>query len=256
MRAHLADLRAEFRGPRALVVWAGLTLLLSVGGPLGTSHSVDFEHRFLFWALIVIGMVSLSAIVTDILARLSGEMPRKRDIILAAAVVALVLTLPIRALAAGATTLSVGIVTSRASETLAFLFLTALAVVAMRHMDLTPKKVAGLPPADAGEAVDHPRVVARLEPELRGALLSLTGRDHYVDVRTTAGTGAILMRFSDAMAEVAPVEGAQIHRSHWVAWSAIRGVIGESGKVFVQVGDQKLPVSRSYRQALAERGLL
>ena len=101
-----------------------------------------------------------------------------------------------------------------------------------------------------------PRVVARLEPHLHGALLSLTGRDHYVDVRTAAGTGAILMRFSDAMAEVAPVEGAQIHRSHWVAWAAIEGIARDGGKPVVVTGTERLPVSRRYRQALVDRGLL
>lgn len=255
MRAYLAEVRAEFRGPRALVVWAGLTVLLAVGGPLGTLDSVDFEHRMLFWAVVVIGMISLSAIVTEMMARLLGDVPRKRDLIAAAAVVALVLTVPISAFAAGDSGISVGIVTTRYSETAAFLFLTALAFTSVRHLDLSPKDSV-LPPEAGDAASDLPRVVARLEPRLHGGLLSLTGRDHYVDVRTTAGTGAILMRFSDAMAEVAPVEGAQIHRSHWVAWAAISGVERDGGKLVVLVGDEKLPVSRSYRQSLVERGLL
>lgn len=256
MHAYLDDLRAEFRGPRALLVWAGLTVLLAVGGPLGTLHSCAFEHRVLFWALVVIAMISLSAIVMDVIGRLSGTAPRKRDLVIAAAVVALVLTLPIRAFAAGMTELSVAIVTSQANETMAFLFLTALALSSVRHLELTPKAAMSVPQADTDSAPDLPRVVARLEPQVQGALLSLTGRDHYVDVRTTAGTGTILMRFSDAMAEVAPVQGAQIHRSHWVAWSAIDGVERDGGKYFVLSGDQRLPVSRSFREALAERGLL
>lgn len=255
MHAYLDDLRAEFRGPRALIVWAGLTALLAVGGPLGTLHSCDFELRVLFWALVVVAMITLSAIVMDVMGRWSGDVPRKRDLVIAAAVVALVLTVPIRALAAGATEVGLAIVTSRTSETLAFLFLTALALSSVRHVELTPKEAMVLPQA-AEDVSDMPRVVARLEPQLQGGLLSLTGRDHYVDVRTTAGTGAILMRFSDAMAEVAPVEGAQIHRSHWVAWAAIDGVERDGNKYFVVTGDQRLPVSRSFREALAARGLL
>jgi DNA-binding LytR/AlgR family response regulator len=258
MRAYLAEVRAEFRGPRALIVWVGLTLLLAVGGPLGTLQSVDFEHRVLFWAAIVICIISLSSLATNVMARLSGEAPRKRDLIVAAAVVALVLTVPICAFAAGNSGLlgglSVDIVTARVSETTAFLFLTALALTSIRHLDLSPQ--TDVPTQPAEDAPDLPRVVARLDPHLRGGLLSLTGRDHYVDVRTTAGTGAILMRFSDAMGEVAPVEGAQIHRSHWVAWAAIEAVERDGGKLVVVTGDEKLPVSRSYRQALAERGLL
>lgn len=258
MRAYLSEVRAEFRGPRALIVWAGLTLLLAVGGPLGTLQSVDFEHRVLFWAAIVVSMISLSSLATNVLTRLSGEAPRKRDLIVVAGLVALVLTVPISAFAAGNSgllgRLSVEIVTARVSETMAFLFLTALALTSIRHLDLSAQTAVSAQPAENDS--DVPRVVARLDPHLRGSLLSLTGRDHYVDVRTTAGTGAILMRFSDAMGEVAPVEGAQIHRSHWVAWAAIDGVEREGGKLVVVTGDEKLPVSRSYRQALVERGLL
>jgi hypothetical protein len=250
--------RAEFRGPRALAVWAGLTLLLVVGGPLGTLDSSRFEHRVVFWALVVTGMISLSALATALMVRLSGQGPRKRDLIVAAAAVALVLTVPISAFAGGQAGISIDIVTARVSETMAFLFLTALAVMSIRHLGLAPPPAA--PPRRGGDAAaelsDMPRVVARLEPHLHGALLSLTGRDHYVDVRTTAGTGAILMRFSDAMAEVAPVEGAQIHRSHWVAWAAIEGIARDGGKPVVVTGTERLPVSRRYRQALVDRGLL
>lgn len=265
MRIYLAELREEFRGPRALVVWAGLTTVLTVGGPLGTLHNCTFEHRFLFWSVVVIGMILLTAIFSAGVNRITRRPLMRRDVALVAGVVSLVLTLPIRAFAAGDGTLSMGIVSSRPTETLVFLFLTALALTAFRHLAQSPATVAGMPGAvarmDAAPepsslpAPDLPRVVARLEPHLQGELLALTGRDHYVDVRTTAGTGSILMRFSDAMAEAAPVPGTQIHRSHWVAWAAIDGVEREGGKVLVRVAEQRLPVSRSFRDALAARGL-
>lgn len=253
MGGYLTDLQAEFRGPRSLVVWAGLTFALSVGGPLGTLHTCTFEHRFLFWSVVVIGMIILTAMVSALQVRFSRRPQRQRDLVLVAGTVALLLTVPIRAVAAGATEMSVQIVSSRATETLAFLFLTTLALALFRQMNMP----AVVPTAVAVETpVDQPRVIDRLEPALRGSLLSLTGRDHYVDVRTSAGTGSILMRFSDAMAEVAPVEGAQIHRSHWVAWSAIDSVERDGAKISVVVAGQRLPVSRSFRGALAERGLL
>ena len=64
MRGYLTDLRAEFRGPRSLVVWAGLTFALAIGGPLGTLHNCTFEHRFLFWSVVVIAMIILTAMVS------------------------------------------------------------------------------------------------------------------------------------------------------------------------------------------------
>lgn len=253
MRAYVAELRAEFQGPRALVVWAGLTTVLAVGGPLGTLETCTFEHRFLFWSVVVIAMVTLIAMAQALWTRISGRPPGRRDLPFVAAAVALGLTVPIRAVAAGHGEMSVQIVSSRMTETLAFLFLTTLALAAFRQMHIPLAAPAEPPVTTPG---DQPRLVARLDPALQGDILSLTGRDHYVDVRTTAGAASILMRFSDAMAEAAPVEGTQIHRSHWVAWSAIDGVERDGGKIAVIVAGQRLPVSRSYRAALAERGLI
>jgi hypothetical protein len=265
MRAYWAELREEFRGPKTLVVWAGLTTLLTVGGPLGTLHSCTFQHRFLFWSVVVIGMILLTTMVSAGINRLVRRPLMRRDVALVAGIVSLVLTLPIRSFAAGSGDLSVGIVTSRPTETLAFLFLTAMALSGFRHLMRMPDHVvidrigAGGTMAvetEAKPAQELPRVVTRLEPRLQGELLALTGRDHYVDVLTRAGRGSILMRFSDAMSEAGMVPGTQIHRSHWVAWSAIDGVEREGAKVFVRVADERFPVSRSFRNALAARGLL
>ena len=48
----------------------------------------------------------------------------------------------------------------------------------------------------------------------------ITAQDHYVNVQTDAGSELCLIRFRDAIAETYPVEGIQIHRSHWIAWHA------------------------------------
>lgn len=96
-----------------------------------------------------------------------------------------------------------------------------------------------------------------MEPELRGALVSMTVRDHYVDVVTSAGLSSLLLRFSDAMDETEGVPGAQVHRSHWVAWSAVTGTEREPGKLFLLLSDgSRIPVSRAHRAKLEERGLV
>ena len=71
---------------------------------------------------------------------------------------------------------------------------------------------------------------------------------------TAQGQTSLLMRFADAMAELDGVAGMQVHRSHWVAFAAVRGITRARGKTFLQLEDGRLvPVSRSYLDAVAER---
>jgi DNA-binding LytR/AlgR family response regulator len=88
-------------------------------------------------------------------------------------------------------------------------------------------------------------------------LVALSVRDHYVEVQTMAGRGTLLMRFGDAVAEVAPVEGAQVHRSHWVAWDRVARVVREDGRLMLEMAEgPPIPVSRNNRDRLVERGLI
>ncbi len=51
------------------------------------------------------------------------------------------------------------------------------------------------------EVAVPPRLFQRIAPEAHGDLISISVRDHYVDVVTSAGQASLLMRLSDAMAE-------------------------------------------------------
>ncbi len=103
----------------------------------------------------------------------------------------------------------------------------------------------------------RPRLFNRLPATFEGQVYRLTVRDHYVDVVTSDGTFTIRSRFTDAIAEMEPVQGHCTHRSHWVVDSAIVGVEKEKGKSFLHLsnGDQ-VPVSRKYKQQLVDDGLL
>ncbi|MEZ5714276.1 MAG: LytTR family DNA-binding domain-containing protein [Paracoccaceae bacterium] len=61
----------------------------------------------------------------------------------------------------------------------------------------------------------------------------------------------IRLRFSDAIAEMEPMQGYCTHRSHWVSHAAISGVEREPGKLFLRlVNGDRVPVSRKYRPEL------
>ncbi|MEQ9695684.1 LytTR family DNA-binding domain-containing protein [Shimia sp. SDUM112013] len=103
---------------------------------------------------------------------------------------------------------------------------------------------SGAPPAPARQ---QPPFFARLSPELGHTLISLTAQDHYVEVTTQAGRDLIHLRFGDALEELGDYPGQQIHRSHWIAASAFRGLGRHNNRLVAYLSDGRcLPVSRSF----------
>ncbi|MGB0411311.1 MAG: LytTR family DNA-binding domain-containing protein [Pikeienuella sp.] len=102
-----------------------------------------------------------------------------------------------------------------------------------------------------------PRILSRIKPGLGARLMRLTMQDHYVEVFTDQGSQLVLMRFADALEEIAPTPGWRIHRSHWVAEAAMADIRRADGKTFVvlESGDE-LPISRTYLPKLREAGVL
>lgn len=95
--------------------------------------------------------------------------------------------------------------------------------------------------------VEMPALFDRLEkiPHAK-QVLSLTAQDHYVEVSTDLGSELCLMRLSDAIEQVKPIAGFQIHRSHWVAKSAIKKVDANATAPKVHLSDgRKLSISKS-----------
>jgi len=94
---------------------------------------------------------------------------------------------------------------------------------------------------------ERPALLKRLEryPDAN-EILALSAQDHYVEVTTDLGKELCLMRLEDAILEIEPEKGYRIHRSHWVAKSAIRDLIkqGATTKV-VLVDGRKLSVSQA-----------
>jgi len=91
----------------------------------------------------------------------------------------------------------------------------------------------------------------RLPKKLRSAdIISLSMQDHYAEVTTTKGPHLVLIRFSDAVALLDTTEGAQIHRSHWVASAHAKSLkkCGRRHDLLLSDG-RVLPVSASFLSA-------
>lgn len=102
---------------------------------------------------------------------------------------------------------------------------------------------------------EPPKFLERLPLKLRGGeVWAVEAEDHYLRLHTSKGQDLILMRLSDAIAELQGIEGAQVHRSWWVARDAIAGAVRGDGRATLTLKDgAEVPVSRAYARQLRER---
>lgn len=115
------------------------------------------------------------------------------------------------------------------------------------------------PPLTTQPPVSSPptaKFVERLPPKLRGAALyAVESQDHYLRLHTSRGCDLILMRLSDALTELEGIEGAQVHRSWWVAREAVVGAQRADGRAVLTLpSGEAAPVSRTFVKALREAG--
>ena len=100
------------------------------------------------------------------------------------------------------------------------------------------------------------KFLERLPLKLRGGeVWAVEAEDHYLRLHTSKGQDLILMRLADAISELEGIEGAQVHRSWWVARDAIADARRGDGRATLTLKDgAEAPVSRTYARLLRERG--
>lgn len=70
---------------------------------------------------------------------------------------------------------------------------------------------------------------------------------------TSSKSRMVLLRFSDAIRELPESWSIQIHRSHWVAYSAVQELKKDSQSMKLELaGDQLVPVSRFFRSSIED----
>lgn len=109
-----------------------------------------------------------------------------------------------------------------------------------------PAEAPPLPGLSVSTGFEH-----RIPPHLGTKLLALQAEDHYLRVITDQGSALILMRLADAVRELTPGHGMQVHRSWWVAFSAVVAIEREPGRLALRLPDgTQIPVSRTYQAAV------
>ena len=251
-----------------MLIWAVLTVIVGYAGPFGTYLVLSVVPRMVFWAVIMAAAILCGTGVRAFVHGALGLRSFAVGSVLIAAILALVLP-PIVHLVLLVWVTNPAVTSPGIFEIAVFVFLTSLGVGAYRHatglipqtgrpLAMTAPDAAPLavlaPVRVASTALSH--LVRRLPADVQGPLISIAVRDHYVDVTTRQGQASLLLRLSDAVREVSPDEGTRVHRSHWVAWDAIEAVEIRDAKMMLRLwGGRHVPVSRTYKTALEERGI-
>ena len=100
-------------------------------------------------------------------------------------------------------------------------------------------------------------LVERLPLHLGTNVLALKMEDHYVRVHTPFGNALLLMRLGDALRDLGSVDGAQVHRSWWVARHAVARVERTGRSVTLHLANGiTVPVARNRMADLRAAGWL
>jgi len=226
---------------------------LSLTGAFGLDV-LPLGARFLYWLVLLAAGQAGSLLIRHLLDRLQLSRPR----LVVAGILATVLgALPMAGLVWFVTALALSKRLLLAQ--LPYFYLPVLVIAAaMVGVNLLAQRrpvVTHAAPSAGAKAECGAPILRRLPTRLKTAkLYAVEAEDHYIRVYTSAGSDLVLMRFSDALRELAGIEGAQVHRSWWVARDAVQCAARGDGRLNLLVfGGTNVPVSRSFTRALKNR---
>jgi hypothetical protein len=236
------------------LVALGVAVLLAVAGAFGT-NSWPFGMRLLYWLLSTCVGYGVAIVSYDLIHHLMRIFRRP----LVATGVYVIVGTPLIA----SFVWLVAPVLFHSDLTL-FSFLSVLwpilainiALLALKfllaHRLVPVVAVAETPVPSARTTPFHDRLpLAFRSAQVRAVL----AEDHYLRVYTDRGEVLILMRLRDAVRELEGIDGAQTHRSWWVAKDAVeRTIKGNKRFDLMLKGNVVAPVSRSYQKMLRTNG--
>jgi len=246
---HASRAAAWLKGDgRGWLIALAAGLFLAFSGAFGTSEA-PVATRLVFW----LGLMLAGSLLGMSLAAASERFGlfEQRPVV-TALVIALVMTPPTSVVVWWAVSLAFAVpltwrsyVSLLPSVLLVAAAMTMLNVLANRRPRETHAAVEGEGP---------PRFLERLPLKLRGAeLYAVSAEDHYLRLHTSRGSDLILMRLSDAVAELEGIEGARTHRSWWVAKDAVVDAASGDGRAVLKLRNGvEAPVSRTYARALRQ----
>jgi LytTr DNA-binding domain len=262
-----AVIKRAFWSPAPYLCWVALTVLFALSGPFGTYVRFSLPRRVVYFAILIGVCIAWGVTARALIQSRFPTMSFPAASLIVSAVSAIVLAQPILAF-------TIFMSGGNGPHLPSLLELSGLIlviglVIASVRWALTHGFATGAGaespvdrPDDSGPHAEPPvrmppRLMSRLGADVQGEVLRLSARDHYVDVVTDKGSSQLLLRLSDAIAELDQVDGLRVHRSHWVAMSAVVGQERKGDKRFLVLSDgTRVPVSRNHHADVAERGLI
>jgi hypothetical protein len=239
---------------RVMAVTGVVALVLAVSGGFGT-RAMSILPRILYWLGVSACGAAIGILVGD---RLWSRPWFARRPWVAGGVIGLSIAPPISLLVWGLNALI-----NRRPPSLA-IFLTDIlpstlaTALALTALALLTRLRAPAETHAAAPGAAPPKFLARLPARLAGAeIWAVEAQDHYLRLHTSRGREMILLRLTDAIAELEGIEGARTHRSWWVARAAVTRTERTEGRaVLTLVDGSEVPVSRAYVASLRAAGWL
>jgi hypothetical protein len=237
------------------LAWFVASVVTAMIGPFTTYTAFDFPERFAYWASLI-GV----AILSGFAIRAAVMSVRRRDDLIGDLIGAVIQSVILGPLIWAVNFAGLGFRISGAVfvlEHVAVVFAVCLAVVCLRQY----LRIAGAEPFTADTdpaplAEPDPAFLKRLDAALGRDLMRVSAANHHLQVVTATGEGRVLMRFRDALQELAELPGYQIHRSHWVSRAALVRVRQDGRRHIAELScGAELPVSRGYVDELRRDGI-
>jgi hypothetical protein len=236
-----------------LQVLAALSVGLAFGvmAPFGTADAPSVPSRYLYWTL-AIALNWLQISLTLELVRRSA-VTRSWTPLRQALTVALAVSLPASFEIIWLTHYFFGVIVATLTGLLTiYLYVLLVSVMITVPANLLQARRSALaPPTIAAPAIAAPAFFDRIPPALGRELIGLEMEDHYLRIHTALGSDLILCRFSDALRDLQGFDGVQVHRSWYVARSAIQETRKEGQKMTLTLRNGiEVPVSRPFQKTL------
>lgn len=229
---------------RYLGAMAGVALFFAITSPFNAVTYLPILGRWAYWTFLI----GITAVTLALSKRLLGKRFSPWTVAFLAAIAATPLVL--------LAILSIQVLIGYPVAKSFWLSLTGSIWVINLALTLVQEAVVGSPvPTPTSVDLSGP-LREKLPLGVRDEdILAISAQDHYVTVQLPSGDHLIHMRFGDAVALMAGIDGLQVHRSWWVAKAAVK-TIERSGRQWevALANGQVAPVSRAGASRLKEAG--
>lgn len=252
--------RNEEFGPEHAILFAGAAMFLSILAPFGTATDLTISFRLLYWFAVVFGGTAITVTSSILIQRLVRTRTTS-GVMIAVSMQVLIASIPITLLVAGMEMWLRNPIGWFQLPQIYPYVVSIVAVITTASLFTKRHRVLRNQLADTqtrNETRTNTRFHLRLPPRLRHKEITmLKAEDHYLRVCMGEDTEVIRCSLSVAIDELDSVDGQRVHRSFWVARSAIQSTerYGNAYRLVMNCG-QTVPLSRRRYSELSRRAWL